>query len=189
MSKWNSKQLVLDASIALGSNDLMFNPVGDVAGDRNRKCLQAIWEEEHTAIFNRQLQQEWRKHASPYAATWLQNMTRKGRTLVAEGDDFSRLLEPACQCQASDTQRTALEKDFHLIRSALAIGQLILSNEIRFPRYLANACPTVPEFLELYFGGPAIEGEACRLWIKAGAEKERERRIDEWAANNILGCD
>jgi hypothetical protein len=48
--------------------------------------------------------------------------------------------------------------------------------------YLANACPTVPEFLELYFGGPVTEGEACRLWIKAGAEKEQGRRIDEWVA-------
>lgn len=186
MSKLNSKQLVLDASLAFGSNDLMFNPVGDVAGDRNRKCLQAVWEEEHVAVFNRQLQQEWRNHASRYAASWLQNMTRKGRTLVAEGEAFSRLMEPACQCQTSDAQRMALEKDFHLVQSALATGRLILSNEIRFPRHLANACPRVPELQELHFGGPVIEGEACRLWIKAGAEKELERRIDVWTDNHVL---
>jgi hypothetical protein len=189
MSRWNRKQLVLDASIALGSNDQMFNPAGDIAGDRNRKCLQAVWEEEHVAVFNSQLQKEWRKHASPYAATWLQNMTRKGRTMVAEGDGFTILLEPACRCQASDAQRAALKKDFHLVQSALATGQLILSNETRFPRYIANACRTAPELLELHFGGPAIEGEACRLWIKAGAEKERERRIDAWAGNPHLGRD
>jgi hypothetical protein len=50
MNKWNNKQLVLDASVALGSNDLMFNPEGQIGGDRNRKCLQAIWEEEHVAV-------------------------------------------------------------------------------------------------------------------------------------------
>lgn len=185
MSKWNSKQLVLDASLSLGSNDLMFNPVGDIAGDRNRKCLQAVWEEEHMAVFNRQLQREWRTHASPYAKLWLQNMIRKSRTLIAEGDVFSRLKEPACRCQTPDAQRAALEKDFHLVQSALATGQVILSNETRFPRYVANACPAVPELLGLHFGGPSVEGEPCRLWIKAGAEKERTRRIDVWAENHM----
>lgn len=189
MSRWNSKQLVLDASVASGSNDLMFNPVSDVAGDRNRKCLQAIWEEEHAAVFNLQLQQEWRKHASPYAATWLQNMTRKGRTLVADGGDFATLLEPACLCQVSDAQRAALKKDFHLVQSALATGQLILSNETKFPRNIALACSIVPELRELHFGNPAIEGEACRLWIKAGAEKEQERRIEAWTESHIFARD
>lgn len=185
MSKWNSKQLVLDASVALGSNDLMFNPAGDVAGDRNRKCLQAVWEEEHVAIFNRQLQREWRNHASRYAVDWLQNMTRKGRTLLVEGEAFARLIEPACQCQASDAQTMALEKDFHLVQSALATGQSILSNETRFPRHVANACPTVPELRELHFGGPVVEGETCRLWIKAGADKEHTRRIDVWVETHL----
>lgn len=183
MTKWNRKQLVLDASVALGSNDQMFNPAGQTAGDQNRKCLQAIWEEGHVAVFNRQLQEEWRKHASPYGLSWLQNMTQKSRTVVEEGDRFSELLRPACLCQVVDAHRKALEKDFHLVQSALAAGQLILSNEARFPSFLATACRTVPALLKLYFGGPVIEGEACRLWIKAGAEKEYERRVDQWAEN------
>jgi hypothetical protein len=181
MSKWNRKQLVLDASVAFGSSDRMFNPVGDVAGDQNRKCLEAVRDEEHVAVFNRQLQQEWRTHMSPFARQWLQFMTRKGRTLIEEGDSYSRLKEPACLCQGAAEQRTALEKDFHLIQSALATGQLILSNETKFPRYVANACQMVPDFLQLYYGGPVVEGEVCRLWIKGGAEKEGQRRIDVWA--------
>jgi hypothetical protein len=183
MSKWNSKQLVIDASVALSSNDQMFNPEGNVAGDRNRKCLQAIWEEEHVAVFNRQLQREWRDHASRFSSMWLQNMVQKGRTLAEEGEGFTELLVPACQSQVSDANRAALEKDFHLVQSALATGQLILSNETRFPRYVANACQTVGEFLDLYYGGPATEGDLCRLWIKAGAEKEPRRRIDLWTEN------
>jgi hypothetical protein len=128
MSKWNCKQLVLDASLALGSNDLMFNPAGDVAGDRNRRCLQAVWEEEHIAVFNRQLQREWRDHASPSATAWLQRMTQKNRTVVDEGNDFSTLLQPACECLLSVEDKADLTKDFHLVQSALATGQLILSN-------------------------------------------------------------
>lgn len=184
MSRFNSKQLVLEASLALGSNDLMFNPVGDAAGDRNRRCLLAVWEEEHVAVFNRQLQREWRDHASPSAAAWLQKMFQKSRTVVDEGNDFSPLLQPACDCLPSAREKAGLARDFHLVQSALATGQLILSNEVRFPRHLTRACVAVPVLARLYYGSPGVEGEDCRLWIKAGAEKEPGRRIDNWSANH-----
>lgn len=184
MSKWNCKQLVLDASLALGSNDLMFNPKGDVAGDRNRRCLQAVWEEEHVAVFNHQLQREWRNHASPSATAWLQRMIQKSRTVVDEGSEFSAMLQPACDCLQSDEAKADLAKDFHLVQSALATGQLILSNEMRFPGHVTRACAAVPELARLHYGNPQVEGKDCRLWIKAGAEKEPNRRIDTWFANH-----
>jgi hypothetical protein len=184
MSRFNSKQLVLDASLALGSNDRMFNPVGDVAGDRNRRCLLAVWEEEHVAVFNGHLQREWRDHASPFAKAWLQRMIQKSRMVVDEGNGFSRLLQPASDCLPSAGEKADLTKDFHLVQSALATGQLILSNEVRFPRHVTRACAAVPELAQLYYGSPAIEGEDCRLWIKAGADKEPGRRIDNWSANH-----
>ena len=186
MSRFNSKQLVLDASLALCSNDPMFNPVGDAPGDRNRRCLQAVWEEEHVAVFNRQLQQEWRDHASRSAAAWLRKMIQKSRMVVNEGNDFSPLLQPACDRLSSGREKEDLAKDFHLVQSALATEQLILSNEVRFPRYVARACVGVPKLAELYYGNPRVEGEDCRLWIKAGAEKEPDRRIDIWSANHRL---
>ena len=128
MSRLNSKQLVLDASLALGSNDQMFNPVGDAAGDRNRSCLLAVWEEEHVAVFNRHLQREWRNHASPFAKAWLQRMIQKSRMVVDEGNVFSPLLQPArIACRAPE--KADLAKDFHLVQSALATGQLILSTK------------------------------------------------------------
>ncbi len=184
MSRFNCKRLVLDASLALGSNDLMFNPIGDAAGDRNRKCLLAVWEEEHVAVFNRQLQREWRDHASPFAVAWLRKMIQKSRMLVDEGNNFSPLLQPACDCLPSPGEKAGLAKDFNLVQSALATGQLILSNEVRFPRCVTRACVAVPELAQLYYGNPRIEGEDCRLWIKAGADKEPDRRIDNWFANH-----
>jgi hypothetical protein len=184
MSRLSSKQLVLDASVAKGSSDQMYNPTGQIPGDRNRNCLQAVWEEEHVSVFNHELRIEWRNHASPSALAWLQRMTQKSRVIVEEGNAFSGLLEPTCVCQPTEGQRAAVGKDFHLIRSALATGQLIVSNETRFPRYVAVACVSVPKLLELHYGNPVLEGEACRLWIKAGAEKDAGRRIDQWAANH-----
>jgi hypothetical protein len=139
MSRLNSKRLVLDASLALGSNDQMFNPIRDADGDRNRGCLQAVWEEEHIAVFNRQLQREWRDHASPFAIAWLQKMIQKSRMVVDEGNNFSPLLQPSCDCLPAAGDKASLAKDFHLVQSALATGQLILSNERA--RVRANLSP------------------------------------------------
>jgi hypothetical protein len=110
-------------------------------------------------------------------------MTLKDRIVNQEGEQFSELLDPACSCHESNAQRGALAKDFHLIQSALATGQLILSNETTFPGLVAISCPSVPQLAELHYGNPAVEGEECRLWIKSGAEKEPTRRIDVWAQN------
>jgi hypothetical protein len=184
MTNWNCKQLVVDASVAAGSNDQMFNPAGEKSGDRNRSCLQAVWDEKHFAVFNEQLRLEWRKHASPFAVSWLQKMVQKNRVIVEEGGRLGGLLKPICDCQSSEGHKEAIKKDFHLIRSALASGQLIVSNEVRLPRHIATACDSVRELLLLHYGSPAVEGEVCRLWIKAGAEKRTDRRIDNWVITN-----
>jgi hypothetical protein len=184
MSRLNRKELVLDASIARGSNDSMFNPTSGRLGDANRRILEAVWEEEHVAVFNHQLQREWRDHESPSAAAWRSRMVSKGRTVINEGSDFSLLLQPACSCLPNAAERASLTKDFHLVQSALATGHLILSNEMRFPRQVTRACAAVPELAQLYYGNPHVEGEDCRLWIKAGAEKVDHRRIDLWAASH-----
>jgi hypothetical protein len=186
MSRLNRKKLVLDASIALGSYHSMFNPTSSLPGDANRRTLEAVWEEEHVAVFNRQLEREWRDHESPFATAWRGRMVLKNRTVTDEGSDFSPLLQVACDCLPNPEEKASLAKDFHLIQSALATGQLILSNEMRFPRQVTQACTAIPELAQLHYGNPSIEGEDCRLWIKAGAEKEPNRRIDKWLANHLL---
>ncbi len=184
MSRKNCKQLVIDASIAKGSGDRRFNPIGSSPGDLSRKCLAAVREERHIAVFSCLLRREWRHHASLYSSEWLKTMERKNLVADNEGEEFVGLLGPACACHDSETHRTALAKDFHLVRSALASGQTILSNETNFPTFIAKACPTVHELTSLFYANPAVEGDACRLWIKAGAEKDADRRIDIWARNH-----
>ena len=112
-------------------------------------------------------------------------MDMKERIVEEEGRAFSGLLAPACGCQKTDSHKADLEKDFHLVQSALASGQTILSNETNFPRFVASACPTISELALLYYANPAVEGDACILWIKAGAEKEADRRIDMWVENHL----
>jgi hypothetical protein len=187
MSRWNCKQIVIDANVAQGSsNDRMFNPILGDQGAQSRQCLQAIWEERHIAVFGRNLRDEWIRHASSYATSWFRNMEQKSRVVLEDGEQFAKLAEPACACLSDVGEKNALVKDFHLIQSALATGQLILSNEVRFPKYVAAACAAVPELASLHYANPAVEGDQCRLWIKAGAEKDADRRIDCWVEDHLM---
>ena len=145
------------------------------------------FDEGHIAVFGRHLHEEWIRHTTEgsYAQDWLKLMTRQSRIEREDGNSFAALAVPACVCLSAAGEKAALAKDFHLIQSALATGQLILSNEIRFPKYVALACQAVPELASLHYANPGIEGEQCRLWIKAGAEKEPDRRIDLWVGNHL----
>jgi hypothetical protein len=114
-------------------------------------------------------------------------MVARRRVDYTEGDEFAPHLDRACTSLEQEGWREALRKDGHLVRSALATGQLILSNEKDLPQFLALACNRVRELLSLHYGSPAIEGDACISWIRAGAQKDAGRRIDVWVENHLRG--
>ena len=182
MSERNKSRLVVDASVAKGSNDRMFNPMSDLPGDLNRQCLIAIREEKHVAVFNSQLEVEWSNHASPFAKRWLGDMVGKEKVLQEEGEQFRELESPARAALGSDEERNALSKDFHLVRSAMATDRIIVSNERRFPAFLVRASEAVIELRELHYASPLHDGDACRLWIKSGARRVAIRKVAAWIA-------
>jgi hypothetical protein len=78
-------------------------------------------------------------------------------------------------------KKDALRKDFHLVQSALATGQILISNESHLPNHLRASCGSVPEFLRIFFANPEKEQEECIDWIKAGAKKDPKRRVDRFS--------
>jgi hypothetical protein len=173
---------VIDANIAqsAGSSDVPKSLY-------SRECLNAVRECKHVAVFSQQLLGEWGEHASRFSHQWWRSMAARRRIDYTEGDEFAPHLDRACASLEQDGWREALRKDCHLVQSALATGQLILSNEKELPRFVALACGAVKTLLQLHYANPAVEGHACILWIKAGAENDADRRIDVWAANHLRG--
>jgi hypothetical protein len=169
-------RLVIDANIAqsAGTSDV---PVSLYS----RECLNAIRDSDHVAVFCEKLLMEWSEHASLVSRRWWKSMTARRRIERREGIEFAHLLDRSCAGLERESWKNALRKDFHLVQSALASDQTILSNERGFPTLVAIACARVRELTALYFANPALEQEVCIHWIKAGAEKDAERRIDVWA--------
>ena len=114
-------------------------------------------------------------------------MSARRRIEFLEGDEFAIHLGPACASLKHERWKDDLRKDFHLVQSALASDQTILSNEQNFPKYVRMACRTVRVLSTLYYANPLAEEEQCILWIKAGAEKGPTRCIDVWAQNHLAG--
>lgn len=179
MTRKNGKRLVIDANIAHSAG------AGEVpASCYSRKSLEAILAGEYIVVFNQSLRQEWKDHSKKFARIWWRSMAAKKRIENAEGEEFARHLHRACACLEYDRWKSDLAKDFHLVQSALASGQTIISNERNFPVFVAAACPSVKELALLYYANPAAEGDVCILWLKTGAEKDADRRIDVWAGNH-----
>jgi len=180
MTRKKGKWLVIDANIAHSAG------TGEVPTSRySRTSLEIVLQGEHIAVFNPSLRQEWKNHSSKFARIWWRAMSARRRIEDREGGEFSQHLDRACACLEHPSWKDALRKDFHLIQSALATDQTILSNERDFPRFVAAVCRTVHELSTLYYGNPAAEGDVCILWLQAGAEKDADRNISVWAENHL----
>jgi hypothetical protein len=180
MTRKNGKRLVIDANIAHSAG------AGEVPSSRySRISLETVLQGDYVVVFNRSLRQEWKDHSSKFATIWWRSMFAQKRIEDAEGEEFAHHLGRACSCLEHDRWKGDLAKDFHLVQSALASGHTILSLEKNFPAYVTAACRSVKELASLYYANPAAEGDVCILWIKNGAEKDADRRIDAWCKKHL----
>ncbi len=168
-------RLVIDANIAQSAGSS-----NDPESLNSRECLNAVLEHEHIAVFGQPLRDEWREHSSLHSRRWWRSMMARKRVEFQDGAEFAVHLESSCACLEHDRWKQDLRKDFHLVQSALASGQTILSNEREFPKYVSIACVTVRILSGLYYANPSLEGESCIQWIQAGAQNETGRRIEAW---------
>lgn len=117
--------IVIDADIARSSG-LSEHPIS--SGSRN--LLDNVSTNGHKVVMCPLLMEEWRKHRSVYARTWLASMIAKRRvTFVKEPDILAKsyLLE---HIEDTSLREVAL-KDVHLVDAALKYDNLIASNDDR----------------------------------------------------------
>lgn len=175
MTRRSRKRLVIDANIAGSAGNS-----AALVSIYSRKCLEEIRRDEHIAVFNSRLRAEWKKHASLLAKQWQVAMQQRRRIENLEGNEFESLLEPSCDCLDEASWKAALRKDFHLVKSALAADQILLTNELRLPTHLKCSCRHVTELRRLFIAIPEREQEEFINWVKAGAKKEIKRRVDRY---------
>lgn len=168
------KRLVVDASVARSAGRV---PVPGFVSGQCRAVLDTILEARHLIALDAEGLREWRKHRSGYAQSWLVRMFARKLTLLL-GDVRDEQLRERIRCSAAKpSDRSALDKDCHLVETALKADRIVISRDEIVRKLFKEASSRVAELEHILWANPEIEAEGTVAWIRAGAKLERVRRL------------
>ena len=178
MAKVESKQLVIDASVARAAG-----PLGAThpTAANCRNFLQAVLDICHQVVMNPEIREEWNKHQSRFARTWLGQMVARKKLVTLKAipidPDLWEFLENLVE---NDNQRAKIVKDIHLLEAALASDQRIVSLDDNTARKWFNqAAIDHPPLQEIVWVNPDVEAEQPIDWLKRGAPEEPQRMLGQ----------
>jgi hypothetical protein len=124
------------------------------------------------------LNDEWKKHGSRLALTWLVNMTQRGRVIpevVPPSVKMRREIERAAATK--QTEVDALRKDFHLVEAAIAYDRTVVSSDETVRRLFKRAALGVAAVRKVVWVNPVKEAEDPLAWLRGGAKAENVRML------------
>ena len=119
MSKVSSRLLVIDASVARAAGETR-HPVSSAC--RNNLC--AILSICHRMVATRQIDAEWKRHASRYSRKWRRFMAGRGKIVPLTPKKL-----PVGIAAISGDDKVAIEKDLHLMEAANAADHIIITGD------------------------------------------------------------
>lgn len=81
------------------------------------------------------------------------------------------------QAAFSDSSRTAIEKDAHLLEAALQADRIVISRDEEVRTLFRQCCPAVQEIRNVLWANPEFEAEEVVPWLEGGARMEPARRL------------
>ena len=111
-----SRRLVVDASVyrSAGPEDATF-PLSKSCRD----FLKAILRICHTVVFTDAIREEWRRHRSRFARTWLVQMYARKKVIELDVGADRALRAAIRNSSMTEKQKSAMDKDVHLLEAAL----------------------------------------------------------------------
>ena len=158
---------------------------GDVTALLCCDVLDNIKTNGHSLAMSKLLYDEWMKnksgvgghhktYASRYAITWFADMQTRGR-VKWYALDIDKELRPVVTCAAVPETRRAIEKDLHVLETALEADKRVMSIERRLPNHLRQLCAHVPQIHEILWLNPNVHSAV--QWLTNGAQDIGEFRL------------
>jgi hypothetical protein len=171
-----SKRLVIDASIARSSGGKEATYPTSV---HCRDFLQAILDICNRVVMTPDIREEWNKHQSNFARTWLRTMVAKKkveyRADIAADEELWNTIK---SITASEKNCEAMLKDFRLIEAALATDKTVISLDDTVRKLFDKAAVQVGELRNVVWVNPdKTEEEKPIDWLKDGAQAEKKRLL------------
>jgi hypothetical protein len=174
MSGRTWKRLVVDASVLRSAgSEAAVAP----ASTNCRDVLMQIRDSRHKLVVTVELQAEWKRHASRFAAAWILDMLKRDRATIlgsVAADDEIQALPDQCN---SVNKSEAVAKDLHLVIAALTTDKSVLSCDTTARRCfceLVEACSRLGAILWL---DPVSEFDETITWLKDGAKRVKAYQL------------
>jgi hypothetical protein len=123
------------------------------------------------------MREEWEKHSSVFAATWLTSMRSLCKLRPVPDLPTDELLRLFRSAISDRSVQTIVEKDVHLVAAALASDRLIVSLDDRVRRHLASLSARHTRVGATCWVNPCIETEHALEWLQSGAPTDASRQL------------
>lgn len=157
--------LVIDAWVARAAGgEKATHPVSVQCRDFLSEMLKLT----HHLVRSDEIWAEWRNHKSIFAAIWLSTMNAKRRIhkITVAPDAALR----GFASSLAESAASAMLKDCHLVESAKAADQVVVSQAKVSRRLFAQAAPAVGWLKTVAWVGPAEKTEKPIDWMWNGAK-------------------
>ena len=169
------KRLVVNASVARAAGGKGATASVSVNCTEFLETLRD--ESSHHVVMTFELSEEWDKHQSNFAASWLKSMIARKRFLYIRPPQNRALSSEIERTVTGERDIEALQKDFHLLQAALATDQTIISLDETIRQLFARASQRVGEIRNIIWVNPDRTEEQPITWLQNGAPSETHRRL------------
>lgn len=168
----NFERLVIDASIARSA--------GESAHPTSSNCrifLETVMQQGYLLVMTREIKQEWDKHQSRFARTWLSSMVAKKQLLaISNSGDYANMWDTLDRFY-QDKQRKEVIKDIHLLEAAFESDRCIFSLDDKMRSLLQQAIECCPEIAGIIWANPDRDDEKIIIWLQSGVPDSKSRYL------------
>jgi hypothetical protein len=165
MKKAKSRSLVIDASVAHASGGVSAT---HPEATHTRDFLQAVLTICHKAVMSPAIRDEWNAHQSRFARTWRTSMVARGKLLLSDIDERPDIRLKIEQMSVADNKKSAMQKDCHLLESAIATDNRIVSLD-NIARDLFKSEINVHDVNNVMWVNPVVDALQVLAWLEDGA--------------------
>jgi hypothetical protein len=168
-----SKILVIDADVARAAGETQ-HPVSSACRD----VLDNVLEICHKIVLSPILREEWTKHQSKYATTWLKTMIAKRKVQFKQIPEDQILREKVAQYAETSKINEIMQKDIHLIEIAQQADKIVISMDNTVREHFKTVSSQIHELKEISWANPHPDRqESVITWLKDGCEIENNRKL------------
>jgi hypothetical protein len=169
-----SRCLVLDASLARAAGGYQtISPRGRLC----REFLMSVRGICHRLAWGPRLREEWTRHRSVFATTWLTSMQNLRKLRTVADSPGSELLSQFVAGVSDRSLQAIIEKDAHLLVAALESDRRIASLDDTVRGHLASLSVRDAQLGTLCWVNPCVETEQAVKWLESGAPADASRQL------------